>query len=114
MLNPQFGIVNELGQSLLGWDQPIAFLSQARGTWELFGLDIPVPTADGQGHVTLVGLKDAPSAQLAEAIRRVAAGGRAIDPTLAAELRWPLIALVMVLNLIGRFIASRFSPKTGR
>jgi two-component system response regulator DesR len=30
-------------------------------------------------------LKDAPSAQLAEAIRRVAAGGRAVDPTLAAE-----------------------------
>jgi two-component system response regulator DesR len=30
-------------------------------------------------------LKDAPSAQLAEAIRRVVAGGRAIDPSLAAE-----------------------------
>lgn len=30
-------------------------------------------------------LKDAPSARLAEAIRRVAAGGRAIDPDLAAE-----------------------------
>lgn len=30
-------------------------------------------------------LKDAPSAQLADAVRRVAAGGRAIDPTLAAE-----------------------------
>lgn len=30
-------------------------------------------------------LKDAPSAQLADAIRRVAAGGRAIDPALAAE-----------------------------
>ena len=30
-------------------------------------------------------LKDAPSEQLADAIRRVAAGGRAIDPTLAAE-----------------------------
>lgn len=30
-------------------------------------------------------LKDAPSAQLSEAIRRVAAGGRAIDPELAAE-----------------------------
>jgi two-component system, NarL family, response regulator DesR len=30
-------------------------------------------------------LKDAPSAQLAEAIRRVATGGRAIDPSLAAE-----------------------------
>jgi two-component system response regulator DesR len=30
-------------------------------------------------------LKDSPSAQLADAIRRVAAGGRAIDPSLAAE-----------------------------
>jgi two-component system response regulator DesR len=30
-------------------------------------------------------LKDAPSAQLADAIRRVAAGGRVIDPNLAAE-----------------------------
>lgn len=45
MLNPQFGIVNEIGQSVLGWDGPIAFLSQARGTWDLFGLAIPVPTA---------------------------------------------------------------------
>jgi two-component system response regulator DesR len=30
-------------------------------------------------------LKDAPSAQLADAVRRVHAGGRAIDPALAAE-----------------------------
>jgi two-component system response regulator DesR len=30
-------------------------------------------------------LKDAPSAQLADAIRRVAGGGRAIDPALASE-----------------------------
>lgn len=30
-------------------------------------------------------LKDAPSAELAEAIRRVKAGGRAVDPALAAE-----------------------------
>jgi two-component system, NarL family, response regulator DesR len=30
-------------------------------------------------------LKDAPSAQLADAVRRVATGGRAIDPTLATE-----------------------------
>jgi multiple sugar transport system permease protein len=27
MLNPQFGIVNYWGQRLLGWDEPIAFLS---------------------------------------------------------------------------------------
>ena len=29
MLNPQFGIVNYWGQRLLGWDEPIAFLSSA-------------------------------------------------------------------------------------
>jgi multiple sugar transport system permease protein len=45
MLNPQFGVVNELGQRFLGWDRPIAFLSQARGEISLFGLEIGVPTA---------------------------------------------------------------------
>ncbi|RKO22895.1 Re/Si-specific NAD(P)(+) transhydrogenase subunit alpha [Pseudarthrobacter phenanthrenivorans] len=33
------------------------------------GQDIPVPTADGKGHVTLVGLKDAPSAMASDASR---------------------------------------------
>ncbi|WP_082979125.1 Re/Si-specific NAD(P)(+) transhydrogenase subunit alpha [Arthrobacter sp. B6] len=33
------------------------------------GVDILVPTADGQGHVTLVGLKDAPSAMASDASR---------------------------------------------
>jgi multiple sugar transport system permease protein len=28
MLNPQFGIVNEVGTGVLGWDEPIAFLSE--------------------------------------------------------------------------------------
>jgi multiple sugar transport system permease protein len=28
MLNPQFGIVNALGTGLLGWDRPVAFLSE--------------------------------------------------------------------------------------
>jgi multiple sugar transport system permease protein len=28
MLNPQFGIVNEVGTGLLGWDEPIAFLTE--------------------------------------------------------------------------------------
>jgi multiple sugar transport system permease protein len=28
MLNPQFGIVNAIGTSVLGWDDPVAFLSQ--------------------------------------------------------------------------------------
>jgi H+-translocating NAD(P) transhydrogenase subunit alpha len=33
------------------------------------GEDVLVPTADGQGHVTLVGLKDAPSAMASDASR---------------------------------------------
>jgi multiple sugar transport system permease protein len=45
LLNPEFGIVNSWGRKLFGWDDPIAFLSQARGEISLFGLDIPVPTA---------------------------------------------------------------------
>jgi multiple sugar transport system permease protein len=45
MLNPQFGIVNVIGQNVFGWDQPIAFLSQARATWDVLGLEIPIPTA---------------------------------------------------------------------
>jgi multiple sugar transport system permease protein len=45
MLNPQFGIANELGKSVLGWDAPIAFLSQRSGDLHLLGLTLPVPTA---------------------------------------------------------------------
>ncbi len=44
MLNPQFGIVNEFGQQVLGWDQPIAFLSQASGP-VIFGFELPISTA---------------------------------------------------------------------
>jgi multiple sugar transport system permease protein len=32
MLNPQFGIVNAIGTSLLGWDDPVAFLSEVSCT----------------------------------------------------------------------------------
>ena len=45
LLSPEFGLVNGWGRDLFGWDDPIAFLSQARGELSLFGLDIPVPTA---------------------------------------------------------------------
>jgi multiple sugar transport system permease protein len=44
MLNPQFGIVNQFGQSVLGWDEPIPFLSQAQGP-DVFGVQLPVSTA---------------------------------------------------------------------
>jgi multiple sugar transport system permease protein len=45
MLSPQLGIVNAAGTDLLGWDEPIPFLSQERGEIALFGLSIGVPTA---------------------------------------------------------------------
>jgi multiple sugar transport system permease protein len=45
MLSPQFGIANEIGRDLLGWDRPIAFLSQRSGDLHVLGLALPVPTA---------------------------------------------------------------------
>jgi multiple sugar transport system permease protein len=45
MLDPQFGILNTAGQSLLGWDRPIAFLSQRESELSILGLHVGVPTA---------------------------------------------------------------------
>ena len=45
MLNPQFGIVNHWGTTLLGWDEPIAFLSQKSATVSPLGFDVKVPVA---------------------------------------------------------------------
>ncbi|MEJ7689229.1 MAG: sugar ABC transporter permease [Nocardioidaceae bacterium] len=44
MLNPQFGLVNHYGTSLLGWTEPIAFLSSSDPP-SFFGLDLHVSTA---------------------------------------------------------------------
>ena len=41
MLNPQFGVVNHYGTTLLGWDDPIAFLSSGKPV-TVFGLDLHV------------------------------------------------------------------------
>jgi multiple sugar transport system permease protein len=45
LLSPQLGFVNAVGTDLLGWEQPIPFLSQEQGTITLFGISIGVPTA---------------------------------------------------------------------
>ncbi|HYO41138.1 MAG TPA: sugar ABC transporter permease [Nocardioidaceae bacterium] len=45
MLNPQFGIINHWGRTLLGWDDPVAFLSQRSAQVSLLGLDVGVPVA---------------------------------------------------------------------
>jgi multiple sugar transport system permease protein len=45
MLNPQFGIINYWGTKLLGWKEPVAFLSQTKADVSLFGLHVSVPVA---------------------------------------------------------------------
>jgi multiple sugar transport system permease protein len=45
LLNPQFGLVNNWGAQLFGWDKPVAFLSEAHGEISLLGLHVPVRTA---------------------------------------------------------------------
>ncbi|MFD3443675.1 carbohydrate ABC transporter permease [Microbacteriaceae bacterium 4G12] len=45
MLSPEFGVVNEFGQSVLGWNDAIPFLSQARALVDVLGAEVPVPTA---------------------------------------------------------------------
>jgi multiple sugar transport system permease protein len=45
MLNPQFGIVNALGTSVLGWDDPVAFLSQRSLPVSVFGFEVDLPVA---------------------------------------------------------------------
>jgi multiple sugar transport system permease protein len=44
MLNSQFGIVNHYGTTLLGWDQPIPFLTSSDSP-SVFGLELPISTA---------------------------------------------------------------------
>ena len=44
MLNPQFGVVNHYGTTLLGWNEPIAFLSSASSVAP-FGIDLHVSQA---------------------------------------------------------------------
>ena len=45
MLNPQFGVVNYWGTRLLGWDEPVAFLSQRSSDVAILGWHFTVPTA---------------------------------------------------------------------
>ncbi|MCH6160177.1 carbohydrate ABC transporter permease [Streptomyces marispadix] len=44
-LSPQFGVVNEWGAKLLGWDDPVAFLSTRSYEVSLFGADFELPLA---------------------------------------------------------------------
>jgi multiple sugar transport system permease protein len=45
LLNPQFGFVNWLGTTVLGWEEPVAFLSQRSLPVSIFGAEIQLPIA---------------------------------------------------------------------
>jgi multiple sugar transport system permease protein len=45
MLNPQFGVVNHWGTRVLGWDEPVAFLSERSSDISILGWNLGVPTA---------------------------------------------------------------------
>jgi len=45
LLSPQFGLANDWGVRFLGWDSPIAFLSQREYALNLLGWQIDVPMA---------------------------------------------------------------------
>ncbi|WP_329458204.1 carbohydrate ABC transporter permease [Streptomyces sp. NBC_01497] len=44
-LSPQYGIVNQWGSKLLGWDHPIAFLSTRSYEVDVFGWHVGIPLA---------------------------------------------------------------------
>ena len=45
LLSPQFGLVDDWGTRLLGWDRPIAFLSQREYPVSIFGWQVDLPMA---------------------------------------------------------------------
>ncbi|WP_298252984.1 carbohydrate ABC transporter permease [uncultured Arthrobacter sp.] len=45
MLNPQFGVVNWFGTEVLGWEAPIAFLSQRSLPVSVLGMQVEIPIA---------------------------------------------------------------------
>jgi multiple sugar transport system permease protein len=45
MLNPQFGIINEIGALVFGWTNPIAFLTQRSAEVSIFDLQFDLPVA---------------------------------------------------------------------
>jgi multiple sugar transport system permease protein len=45
LLSPQFGFINHWGERLLGWSEPIAFLTEKTRDVSFFGLTFHIPTA---------------------------------------------------------------------
>jgi multiple sugar transport system permease protein len=112
LLSPQLGFVNAIGTNLLGWDSPVPFLTQERGTLSLFGVGIGLPTALATvivfeswksfpfAFLFILARLQAVSPELEEAAR--------VDGATPTQIFWhitlPQIAAVIALIAVLRFI----------
>jgi multiple sugar transport system permease protein len=117
LLSPQLGFVNAVGTDVLGWESPIPFLSQERGTVSVLGVSIGVPTALAAVIVfewirsfpfaflfILARLQAAP-ADIEEAARVDGATPTQVFRHILLPQLAPVIALIAVLRFIFTFNA---------
>ncbi|WP_250004148.1 carbohydrate ABC transporter permease [Actinoplanes sp. M2I2] len=115
LLSPQFGLANNWGTRFLGWDQPIAFLSQRQYEVSLLGWHFDVPLAlltvivfeawryFPFAFLFLLARLQAVPAELEEAARVDGAAPTQIFRHILLPQLGPVIALLTVLRFIMTF-----------
>ena len=115
LLSPQFGLANDWGQRFLGWDKPIAFLSQREYEVSLLGWHFDVPLAlltvivfeswryFPFAFLFLLARLQAVPADLEEAARVDGAAPTQIFRHILLPQLGPVIALLTVLRFIMTF-----------
>lgn len=115
LLSPQFGLANDWGTRLLGWDRPIAFLSQRTYDVSLLGWEFDVPLAlltvivfeawryFPFAFLFLLARLQAVPAELEEAARVDGAAPTQIFRHVLLPQLGPVIALLTVLRFIMTF-----------
>jgi len=115
LLSPQFGLANDWGTRILGWDRPIAFLSQRSSEVSLLGWEFEVPLALFTvivfeawryfpfAFLFLLARLQAVPAELEEAARVDGAAPTQIFRHVLLPQLAPVIALLTVLRFIMTF-----------
>jgi multiple sugar transport system permease protein len=115
LLSPQYGLVGNWGTRFLGWDKPIAFLSQREYTASIFGWHVTVPLAlltviafeawryFPFAFLFLLARLQAVPAELEEAARVDGAAPTQIFRYVLLPQLGPVIALLTVLRFIMTF-----------
>jgi multiple sugar transport system permease protein len=115
LLSPQLGFVNAVGTNLLGWNEPIPFLSQEHGEITIFGVSIGVPTAllvvivfeawrsFPFAFLFILARLQAISPELEEAARTDGATPTQVFRHIVLPQLMPVIALIAILRFIFTF-----------